>query len=114
MFWFCHDNEQRKIPVKTATISKSNHLTTALLGLLAFAAPACLSDPGDDGAPAGAPGSPTGFDLGSIVNKPAPVRPAMPSADQLAAKPKHSAMSQSELASLALTTGLRASPANLS
>lgn len=102
----------------TAITSRSNHLATALLGVLALAAPACLTAPGDDAEPtaapdgSGAPGAPVDF-RAVFASKPAPVRPAMPSADELAAKPKHSTLSQSELSSLALTAGLGASPTNL-
>lgn len=102
----------------TAITSRSNHLLTALLGVLALAAPACLTAPGDDAEPGTGSGSPgSSGDAGDFravfASKPAPVRPAMPSADELAAKPKHSTLSPSELSSLALTTGLSASPTNL-
>ena len=97
--------------MKTAVLSKSNHLVTAILGVLALAAPACVSDPGD----LGAPGDPAAGDVGpdEFATKPAPVRPTTPPGDDPSAKPKHSNMPPGELSALVLTAGLGANPTNL-
>lgn len=106
--------EQKTPSMMTAITSRSNPLRAALLGALALATPACLAGPDDDAGAGAADGSHVPPDFAAVAaSKPVPVRPAMPSADELAAKPRDATLPPREPSSFTFTVGLSAGPTNL-
>jgi hypothetical protein len=117
-------HEGRERHMKTAKISKANHPNTAILCLLAFAAPACLADAGEQeepGAPAATASDPTAVALSAsaearmpgATSKPLPVRPPLQPGVALGAelpvKPAHASASPAQLSPLSWAVSLTAS-----
>lgn len=107
--------------MKTSSKFLSNTTTILSLSLVALATAACVTDPGQDddlGAPENtAPGTAADPGAARVAAKPVPVRPAtapnVTLGDALPAKPAGSSKVPADVASLALTTTLGASPAVL-